>query len=112
MLGLVVGQEHADRLRASAGLAVGRDFGGFALSASARYLAILSGGERRLPVAFALAPGNVLKMSGPGEPDGVLLGARLAVPLSPGAALFFGYDGRFGGDYEAHGGTAGLRVIF
>jgi autotransporter-associated beta strand protein len=111
-LGLVVADQSEDRVRASAGLSIGRDFGGFAFSASARYLAVLSGGERSLPVAFAIAPGRILDMSAPSEPDGALLGARLAVPLSPGTTFFVGYGGRFGGDYETHAGTAGFRVAF
>ncbi len=111
-LGLIVADQSADRVRASAGLSIERDFGGVALSASARYLAVLSGDERSLPVAFAIAPGRILDMSAPGEPDGLLLGARLAVPLSPAATFFIGYGGRFGGDYEAHAGTAGIRMRF
>lgn len=109
-LGLIVGDEKAGRLRGSAGLAVERDFGAVALGASVRYLAVLDGEERSLPVAFAAAPGRSLEMRGPDEPDGLLLGARLGISLAPRATLSIGYDGRFGGDYDAHAGTVGLRI--
>lgn len=111
-LGLVVGGAAAERVRASAGLSLDRDFGGFSLAASARYLVVLDGAERSLPVAFALAPTRLLDMSGPSELDGALLGARLGVPIAKGATLSLGYDGRFGGGYTGHSGTVGVRVNF
>jgi uncharacterized protein with beta-barrel porin domain len=111
-LGLVVTGGSAKQVRASAGLSVGRDFGGFSLSVRARYLAVLEGSARSVPVAFALTPTRSLTMSAPGEPNGVLLGARVGVPLGGRALLGFGYDGRFGGSYSSHAGTASLRVGF
>ncbi len=111
-LGLVSGRNAARQVRATAGLSIGRDFGRVTLSARARYLAVLEGSERRVPVAFALAPARALTMTSPGEPDGALLGARIAVPLSKRASFSVSYDGRLGGGYTSHAGTASLRVAF
>ena len=109
-LGLVAGDQSASRTRATAGLSLGRNFGGFSIAAAARYIAVLDGGDRSLPVAFAIAPTRPLDMSGPGEPDGALLGARISIPVARGTSLSLGYDGRFGGGYTAHTGTIALRV--
>ncbi|UVO54729.1 S-layer family protein [Sphingomonas sp. SUN039] len=111
-LGLVVGGTSTRQVRATAGLSVGRDFGSFSLSARARYLAVLEGSARNVPVAFALAPTRSLTMSAPGEPNGVLLGARVGVPVGKRASLGFGYDGRLGGGYTSHTATASVRVAF
>ena len=109
-LGLVVGDQNADRFRASAGLEIGRAWGGFQLAVSARYLTVLDGKERVIPVAFALAPGRVLDMAAPNEPDTALIGARAGLALSPAVSLWAAYDGRFGSDYTGHAGTAGLSI--
>lgn len=111
-LGLVVGGAAARQVRATAGLGVLRDFGAFTLAARARYLAVLDGSQRRVTTAFALAPTRPLTMTAPGEPDGALLGARIAVPLGERATISLGYDGRFGGEYTAHSGNLGLAVTF
>ncbi|HTU11853.1 MAG TPA: autotransporter domain-containing protein [Allosphingosinicella sp.] len=112
MLGLVVGDQDADRFRASAGLEVGRAWGDFQLAVSARYLTVLNGDERVIPVAFALAPGNVLEMTAPNEPDTALIGARGRLMLSPSVSLWAAYDGRFGSDYTGHSGMLGLSVAW
>jgi hypothetical protein len=112
MLGLVVGDQDAGRFRASAGLEVGRTWGDFQLAVSARYLTVLDGDERVIPVAFALAPGNVLEMTAPNEPDTALIGARGRLALSPAVSLWAAYDGRFGSDYAGHAGTMGLSVAW
>jgi outer membrane autotransporter protein len=111
-LGLIAGGTTARQVRATAGLSVGRDFGGVTLSARARYLAVLEESARRVPVAFALAPTRALTMTAPGEPDGALVGARIGVPLSKAASFAISYDGRFGGSYTSHAGTATIRVAF
>jgi hypothetical protein len=110
MLGLAVARQRAGRVRASAGLEAGRRWGAFELAASARYLNVLDGDERVIPVAFALAPGRVLDMAAPSEPDTALLGARARLALSPAVSLWLAYDGRFGSDYTGHAGTAGLSL--
>lgn len=109
-LGLVVGDQDPDRIRASAGLEIGRTLGKVQLAASARYLTLLSGEERTIPVAFALAPGRVLDMSAPNEPDSALIGARATLALSPHASLWLAYDGRYGSSYTGHSGALGLSL--
>jgi hypothetical protein len=111
-LGLVVGKQSAERVRASAGLSVARDFGPVTLAVSGRYLAVLSGADRNVPVAFALAPTRSLTMAGPSEPDTAMLGARAILPLGKGVKLSLAYDGRFGSGYNAHSGNLGLSVAF
>lgn len=111
-LGLIAAEQDFDRVRASAGIEVGRDFGGIAIGGSVRYLAVLDGDERGLPVAFAAAPGRLLDMSGPNEPDTLMVGARAGISLAPNTALTFSYGGRFGGGYEAHAIAAGFRASF
>ena len=111
-LGLVVGDQDPDRIRASAGLEIGRTLGKVQLAASARYLTVLSGEERSIPVAFALAPGRVLDMSAPNEPDSALIGARATLALSPHASLWLAYDGRYGSSYTGHSGALGLSVTW
>ncbi|HTU10045.1 MAG TPA: autotransporter domain-containing protein [Allosphingosinicella sp.] len=110
MLGLVVGRQNAERVRASLGLEASRRWGAFELAASARYLSVLDGDERIIPVAFAVAPGRALDMTAPSEPDTALLGARGRFALSPAVSLWLAYDGRFGSGYTSHAGTAGLSV--
>lgn len=110
MLGLTAGKQSAGRVRASAGLEGSRSWGNFQLAASARYLTVLDGDERIIPVAFAIAPGQVLDMAAPSEPDTALLGARARLAVSPAVSLWLAYDGRFGRDYTGHAGTAGLSV--
>lgn len=110
MLGLAVGKQSTSRVRASAGMEASRSWGNFQLAASARYLAVLDGDERIIPVAFAIAPGQVLDMAAPSEPDTALLGARARLAVSPAVSLWLAYDGRFGSDYTGHAGTAGLSV--
>lgn len=112
MLGLAVAKQKVDRVRASAGLEAGRSWGNVRLSASARYLSVLDGDERVIPVAFAIAPGRVLEMAAPNEPDTALLGARARLNLSPAVSLWLAYDGRFGSDYTGHAGTAGISVAW
>lgn len=111
-LGLAVADQNAHRWRGSAGLEAGRRWGSFELAASARYLSVLSGSERTIPVAFALAPGQTLAMAAPSEPDAALLGLRAAIDLSPQAMLAFGYQGRFGGGYTGHAGVVGLSIAW
>ena len=111
-LGLVVGKQTHERARASAGLTLARDFGPVMLAVSGRYLAILSGGERNVPVAFALASARSLTMTGPSEPDTAMLGARAILPLGNGVKLSLAYDGKLGSGYTAHSGNLGLSVAF
>lgn len=111
-LGLIAARQGFDRVRASGGVEVSRDFGGIAIGASARYLAVLDGDERTLPVAFAAAPGRLLDMTGPSEPDTLMIGARARVPLSPNAALSLSYGGRFGSGYDGHAATAGVTITW
>lgn len=111
-LGLIAAEQDIDRVRASAGVEIGRDFGGISIAASARYLAVLSGDERGLPVAFAAAPGQLLDMTGPSEPDTLLVGARARIPLAPNAALSVSYGGRFGGGYDGHAAAAGISITW
>lgn len=107
-LGLVVGDQDAERVRASAGIEVARNWGRIQLAASARYLTLLDGEERIIPVAFALAAGRVLDMTAPNEPDTLMLGTRARIALSQRASLSLGYDGRFSEGYSGHAGTIGL----
>jgi autotransporter-associated beta strand protein len=109
-LGLVAAVQQPHRWRGTAGLELARRWEGFELAASARYLTVLSGSERTLPVAFALAPARVLAMSAPSEPDAALIGARAGIDLSPNATLSFGYEGRFGGGYTGHSGVVALTI--
>lgn len=55
-LGLIAGERDIDRTRAWAGVEVARDLGGVTAEASLRYIAIIDGEDRGLPVAFAAAP--------------------------------------------------------
>jgi hypothetical protein len=110
-LGLVAGDHDADRTRASAGVEIDHHTGAVALSASARYVAILDGDERILPVAFAVAPGTTLLMEGSREPDTAQFGVHAQFTVAPGAAIAIGYDGRFGDDYEGHAASLGLSII-
>lgn len=109
-LGLIAAGQQAHRWRGTAGLEIGRQWGGFQLAASARYLTVLCGDQRTLPVAFALAPGRVLAMNAPSEPDAALIGVQAGIDLSPRTNLSFGYDGRFGGGYTAHSGLVRLTI--
>ncbi|MCP1469747.1 uncharacterized protein with beta-barrel porin domain [Sphingobium sp. OAS761] len=109
-LGLVVGAQKAHRWRGSAGLEVVRKGKGFELAASARYQAVLSGDDRSVPVAFALAPARTLAMNAPSEPDSALIGARAVVDLSAHASLMLRYDGQFGSGYTSHAGLIGLAI--
>lgn len=111
-LGLIAAAQGFDRVRASAGVEVDRDLGGIAIGASARYLAVLDGDERTLPVAFAAAPGRLLDMTSPDEPDTLALSARARIPLAPNAALSVSYAGRFGGGYDGHAATAGITITW
>lgn len=109
-LGLQVAGRHSGRTRASAGLELARSWGGIEFAASARYLAVLDGRERTIPVAFALAPTRLLDMTAAREPDTALIGARARIPVSGKASVYLGYDGRFGGNYTSHAGTAGFTL--
>ncbi len=111
-LGLHVAERKVDRLRASAGAEIGRTWGKLQMTASARYLSVLDGKERSIPVAFAIAPGRLLDMAAPSEPDTASVGARARLGLSKGTALWFAYDGRFGKGYEGHTGTVGLTIAW
>lgn len=111
-LGLIAAERDFDQVRVSGGVEIGRDFGGIAIGGSVRYLAVVDGSERGLPVAFAAAPGRLLDMTGPNEPDTLMVGVRARIPLAPNAAFTIGYGGRFGEGYNAHVATAGIGVSF
>lgn len=111
-LGLVASGASAQQMRATAGVSVERALGRVTLSARARYLTVLDGADREIPVAFALAPGAPLNMSAPGEPDGALLAAAALIRLAPAAQLSVVYDARLGGGYTSHAGRVGVRIAF
>jgi hypothetical protein len=104
MLGLIARSHSSDRTRALAGLEIGHRHGGVSLAASARYVALLEGARRSLPVAFALAPDVHLVSRGPKEPNTAQLGARARIELVPGGNLSLGYDARLGRHYKSHHG--------
>jgi hypothetical protein len=109
-LGLAAADHASGRTRASLGVEVSRDLGRVELAASARYVAVLDGGERTLPVAFAIAPGTPLVMTGREEGDSALVGARARFAIAPRASLTLSYDGRFGPGYDGHAGFAGVSI--
>ena len=116
-LGLSAPSSDRDRTRASAGLEIGRSFAVDAgsridVAAWGRYVAVLGGEERTLPVAFNLAPGAPLVMRGLPERDSVALGAQLGIQLTPRLGFYGAYDGRFASGYDAHGLIAGLRFVW
>lgn len=114
-LGFIVPAAEQDRTRAFAGAEIGGRLGlggraALELTGYARYLAVLDGEERALPIVFAAAPGTPLVMRGIDEEDSILLGAQARLELSRSVDLYFGYDGRFGGGQESHAGIGGVRV--
>lgn len=114
-LGFIVPAAEQDRTRAFAGAEIGGRLGlggraALELTGYARYLAVLDGEERALPIVFAAAPGTPLVMRGIDEEDSILLGAQARLELSRSVSLYFGYDGRFAGGHESHAGTGGIRV--
>lgn len=113
--GLAAPDASRSRTRAAIGLEAGTSilFEGGArldLAASGRYLAVLSGAARALPVAFNAAPGNALVMRGLAERDAVALGGQAAFHLTPSLSLYVAYDGRFAGGYDGHAAVAGIRI--
>ncbi len=108
-LGLIARGHSVTRSRASAGLETATNAGAVRLSVAARYVAILDGRTRTLPVAFAIAPTTPLVMSGEREPDSVQVDAGARLTLGPGATLAFAYQRRFGGGYTAQ--TALVRLV-
>lgn len=113
--GFIVPAAERNRTRAFAGAEVGGRFGlgggaALELAGSARYLAVLDGEERALPIVFAAAPGTPLVMRGIDEEDSILLGAQARLELSRSVDLYFAYDGRFAGGHESHAGTGGVRI--
>jgi autotransporter-associated beta strand protein len=104
-----------ERTRATFGLEAGTtipfaDGSRLDLTLSGRYAAILSGGERTLPVAFTLVPGTPLVMRGLSERDSAILGVQAAYHCSPGLSLYLAYSGQFGAGYDAQGAVAGVSV--
>jgi hypothetical protein len=109
-LGLTAPDHDSHRWRASGGVELSADAGRVTLSASARYVAVLEGEARSLPIAFAIAPGMPLVMQGPPEPDTAQLSARARFGIVKNAALTLGYDGRFGTGYTQHAAFAAVSV--
>lgn len=112
---LAVPAASRSRTRAAAGLEVGRSFatgagGRIDLAATARYVAVLDGEERTLPVAFTLAPGAPLVMRGLSERDSLVLGGQLGIQVTPMLGLYLAYEGHLASGYDAHAAAAGLRI--
>lgn len=117
-LALVAPSHSADRTRAWLGLDVGHtrrlaSAGAFDLSGYGRVVQVLSGDERLLPVAFAVAPAVPMTITGNRENrTGFDLGARASYSFNSNASLFVAYDGRFRDGFDAHQGRIGLKLSF
>lgn len=115
-LALVAPAHSADRTRAWLGLDIGHTWqmasgGSFDLSGYGRVVQVLSGDERLLPVAFAVAPGIPMTITGNKENrTGFDLGARASYSFNSTASLFVAYDARFRDGFDAHQGRVGLKL--
>ena len=77
-----------------------------------RGLEVMSGAENTLEAAFVSAPGTPLTIAGLAEPSWtVQFGAKLnAFNIADNVAFYLAYDGRAAAGYEAHAGTAGIKI--
>ena len=114
-IALVADRHSTERSRAWAGLEVGRRWEwaqqrSLAISMRARYLSVLSGEDRLLPVAFATAPGAPLTITGPDEnSSGGELGFAAILGLGGRVSLYLAAQARRDGDNEAHNIQAGVQ---
>jgi uncharacterized protein with beta-barrel porin domain len=116
-LGLAVPEHDSSRTRLFPGVRFGRSFAfgegtRLDVAGSLRYLAVVGGDERTIPVAFTIAPGTPLVMRGLDERNSALAGVQARLRLSPSLDLYLAYDGRFADGDHAHGVTAGLSLVW